>query len=114
MRRTGDQENAIVGLRGVLDDAGTAGFEPLVARLRRSLRLAGVRETATTSQRSSTATGLTARERELVALVELGLTNAEIARRLGLGRPTVARILASAMTKLGVSSRAQLAAAVPL
>ena len=37
--------------------------------------------------------GLTARERELVALVERGLTNVEIARRLGLGRPTVARIL---------------------
>jgi DNA-binding CsgD family transcriptional regulator len=56
---------------------------------------------------------LTARERELVALVERGLTNVEIARRLGLGRPTVARILTSAMTKLGASSRAQLAATAP-
>lgn len=46
--------------------------------------------------------------------MEHGLTNVEIARRLGLGRPTVARILASAMMKLGVSSRAQLAAGVAL
>ena len=45
-----------------------------------------------------------------MGLVEEGLTNLEIARRLGLGRPTVTRILASAMMKLGVSSRAQLAA----
>jgi DNA-binding CsgD family transcriptional regulator len=45
-----------------------------------------------------------------VTLVERGLTNTEIARRLGLGRPTVARTLASAMAKLGVDRRAQLAA----
>jgi DNA-binding CsgD family transcriptional regulator len=74
--------------------------------------LAGVRASATRTQVLA-AGGLTARERELVGLVEQGLTNVEIARRLGLGRPTVARILASAMTKLGVSSRAQLAAIAP-
>jgi DNA-binding CsgD family transcriptional regulator len=89
------------------------GFEPLAARVRRSLRLAGVRASGVTRTQVLAAGGLTGRERELVALVELGLTNVEIARRLGLGRPTVARILASAMTKLGVSSRAQLAAIAP-
>ena len=50
--------------------------------------------------------GLTRRERELVALVGQGLTNTEIARRMGLGRPTVARILSNAMAKLGATSRA--------
>ena len=56
--------------------------------------------------------GLTSRERELVSLVERGLTNVEIARRLGLGRPTVAHIIGSAMAKLVVASRAELAAIV--
>jgi DNA-binding CsgD family transcriptional regulator len=53
---------------------------------------------------------LTAREAEVVTLVEQGLTNVEISRRLGLGRPTVARLVASAMGKLGVERRTQLAA----
>ncbi len=55
---------------------------------------------------------LTARETDVVELVARGLTNAEIGRRLGLGRPTVARILASAMGKVGLERRAQLAALV--
>ena len=50
--------------------------------------------------------GLTRRERELVSLAGHGLTNVEIARRMGLGRSTVARILSNAMTKLGAESRA--------
>ena len=114
LRRAGDDEDSIVALREVLDDAGAMGFEPLAARVRRSLRLAGVRDAGAPRSPATAFGGLTSRERELVGLVERGLTNAEIARRLGLGRPTVARMLASAMTKLGVNSRAQLAATVPL
>jgi DNA-binding CsgD family transcriptional regulator len=38
-----------------------------------------------------------------------GLSNIEIARRIGVGRPTVAQRLGSAMAKLGVDSRAQVA-----
>lgn len=112
VRRSGDREIAIDRLTTVREGASAIGFEPLGARIRRSLRLAGVRASATRTQVLA-AGGLTARERELVGLVELGLTNVEIARRLGLGRPTVARILASAMTKLGVTTRAQLAAIAP-
>jgi DNA-binding CsgD family transcriptional regulator len=47
-----------------------------------------------------------------VRLVQQGLSNPEVARRLGLGRPTVARLVTSAMDKLGVDRRAQLAALV--
>lgn len=54
--------------------------------------------------------GRTGREREIVRLVAGGASNVEIARRLGLGRPTVARLLSSAMDKLGVDSRGQVAA----
>jgi len=111
LRRAGQIEEATELLQMTLDAALARGFEPLAARLRRSLRLAGVRR-ATARQRSSLQPlALTTRELELVDLVELGLTNIEIARRLGLGRPTVARLLASAMSKLGVERRAQLAGA---
>jgi DNA-binding CsgD family transcriptional regulator len=49
---------------------------------------------------------LTAREREVLRLVERGRTNSEIARRMGIRRPTVARHLSNAMDKLGAESRA--------
>jgi DNA-binding CsgD family transcriptional regulator len=109
-RRIGETEAAVEALRAVHDEADDIGFEPLAARVRRSLRLAGVRTTGGPRSTAHALGSLTARETQLVGLVEEGLTNLEIARRLGLGRPTVTRILASAMMKLGVSSRAQLAA----
>lgn len=99
---------AVPDLEAVLADASAIGFEPLAARVRRSLRLAGVRIAAARGR--GTIMELTAREAEVVTLVEQGLTNMEISRRLGLGRPTVARLVASAMAKLGVERRTQLAA----
>ena len=51
--------------------------------------------------------GLTGRERQVLELVERGLTNAEIARGLTLARPTVARLLSNAMLRLGAERRAQ-------
>ena len=80
---------------------------PLLGRVRRSLRLSGESRPA---PRGSGAHGLTAREHEVLALVGDGLSNAEVARRLGLGRPTVERLVASASTKLGARSRLQAAA----
>jgi DNA-binding CsgD family transcriptional regulator/tetratricopeptide (TPR) repeat protein len=112
MRRTG-QQGAVQVLAAALTDAVQMGFEPLAVRIRRSLRLAGVRAARPTPGRQPRAGQLTPREREVVDLVQRGLTNVEIARRLGLGRPTVARMLSSAMSKLGAGSRAQLAASVP-
>jgi DNA-binding CsgD family transcriptional regulator len=112
-RRDGADAAAAAELRDVLEAAETMGFEPIAARTRRSLRLLGVRVVGRATAGPAHGPRLTARERELVALVERGLTNVEIARRLGLGRPTVARILSSAMTKLGVGSRAQLVATAP-
>jgi DNA-binding CsgD family transcriptional regulator len=50
--------------------------------------------------------GLTGREREVLALVERGLTNAEIARWMRIARPTVQRLLSNAMARLGAESRA--------
>ncbi len=105
-QRSGRMEEAAARLRKVEAAAGAIGFEPLVARVRRSLRLAGERPATTASARRTDGL-LTGREREILGLVERGLTNAEIARRMALGRPTVARILSNAMVKLGAESRAQ-------
>jgi DNA-binding CsgD family transcriptional regulator/pimeloyl-ACP methyl ester carboxylesterase len=54
--------------------------------------------------------GLTAREREVAVLVAEGLTNAEIAARLGIGRRTVESRLERVRSKLGLLSRAEIAA----
>ena len=93
-------------LTSALHRADRAGFEPIAGRIRRSLRLAGVR-VAVRPRRKTTLYRLTPRESELLELVGRGHTNIEIARRMGLGRPTVVRILSNAMLKLGASSRAQ-------
>jgi DNA-binding CsgD family transcriptional regulator len=48
---------------------------------------------------------LTPREREVLAVVSEGLTNAQIARRLWVAESTVAKHLEQAYAKLGVHSR---------
>lgn len=49
---------------------------------------------------------LTRREREVLAHVERGFTNGEIAGRMRIARPTVGRLLRNAMDRLGAESRA--------
>jgi DNA-binding CsgD family transcriptional regulator len=106
LRRAGDIEGAVACLERAERAALEHEHEPLVARARRSLRLAGVRRAA-----DARAAGiLTAREREVLELVGAGLTNVEIGRRLGIGRPTVARLVSTASSKLGAHSRGQAAA----
>ena len=102
-RKAGDP-SAVERLRAVLDAAEAGGYEPVAARVRRSLRLAGVRVVRRSSTTADTL--LTAREREVLDLVAGGHSNIEIARRMGLGRPTVTRMLSSAMAKLGADTRA--------
>jgi DNA-binding NarL/FixJ family response regulator len=53
---------------------------------------------------------LTARERELAALVGLGLSNCEIARELVIAPSTAERHVANILQKLGMRSRSQIAA----
>lgn len=118
-RRNGDADTARAALEALEVEASEQGFGPLTGRIRRSLRLAGARRAAggggvgassAASAPPSTGPRLTQREREIVGLVAGGASNVEIARRLGVGRPTVARLLSSAMDKLGVDSRGQVAA----
>jgi DNA-binding NarL/FixJ family response regulator len=53
--------------------------------------------------------GLTRRERDVAELVAQGKANRAIARELGIGERTVEGYVASALAKLGFSSRTQLA-----
>jgi DNA-binding CsgD family transcriptional regulator len=55
---------------------------------------------------------LTAREREIVLLVADGLSTKEVAERLFLSARTVSNHLQNAYTKLGISKRSELAAAL--
>ena len=52
---------------------------------------------------------LTPREREVVALLAGGLSNADVARRLVISRKTAAVHVSNILAKLGMSSRAQVA-----
>lgn len=107
-RRAGDVSGARQALLEAESRAHELGFVPLLAWIRRSLRLAGVARAAPRAK--SDEHGLTARERQILVLVSDGLGNAEIARRLGVSRSTVAAQLGSASAKLGASGRAQAAA----
>jgi DNA-binding CsgD family transcriptional regulator len=51
--------------------------------------------------------GLTAREREVLDLVAVGLRDEEIAARVGIAHSTVATLLRSSMAKLDARSRLQ-------
>jgi DNA-binding CsgD family transcriptional regulator/pimeloyl-ACP methyl ester carboxylesterase len=67
-------------------------------------------EDADDSSPAEPATPLTSREREIAGLVAEGLTNAEIGDRLGIGGRTVESHLERVRSKLGLTSRADLAA----
>ncbi len=105
LRRAGEGERAREILLDAEREAESHGMQPLLAWIHRSLRLLGERRAAP----RGTGDLLTPRERELLVLVGEGLSNPEIARRLGLSRRTVETELRSASGKLGASSRAQAA-----
>ncbi len=104
MRRAGRLDDARAALEAAERLAGDT-WVAMARRIHRSLRLAGVRRSA---PRRGAGT-LTAREREVLDLVAGGLTNAEIAARLGVTSRTVATIVGNAAAKFGTRSRAQTA-----
>jgi len=64
--------------------------------------------TTTKSKTQDDFGGLTEREREVVTLIAQGRTNGEIASQLVLSKRTVEKHIANILSKLGLTSRAQI------
>lgn len=82
----------------------------------RSMAADVIQHLATTTNRPAASTGagevagISAREREVLALLAEGLTDREIGERLGISPRTVETHVGSLLSKLGVRNRAQAAA----
>ncbi len=103
--KSGDPRELIAGLHAVAD--GAAYLSPKVAQ-RVITQLAGGRMSRGAAARDRIE-GLTEREREVLALVGAGLSNAEIARRLHIVEGTVKAYVSTILTRLGVRNRVQAA-----
>jgi DNA-binding CsgD family transcriptional regulator len=104
----GDEVSGAEALR-LLDGLGAARA---ASHVRSQLRKRGFSHLPRGPRRATTANiaGLTARQAEVLSLIEQGLSNAEIAARLTLSPKTVDHHVSALLDKLGVSSRGQAAA----
>jgi DNA-binding NarL/FixJ family response regulator len=109
-----ERDAAIAHLARAGDEAAACGAPRVQDEARRALRRAGVRVGRGGARAPATdgLAGLSAREQEIAALVADGLTNREIGARLFLSEKTIETHLTRVFQKLGLRSRAQVAAAV--
>lgn len=113
LRRQRRATDARAPLRTARDLCDRLGAEPWGDRARRELRAAGESSPRQrTARRAAPADGLTAQELEIARLAASGLTNREIGRRLHLSHRTVGSHLYHVFPKLGITTRAGLAAAL--
>jgi DNA-binding CsgD family transcriptional regulator/tetratricopeptide (TPR) repeat protein len=101
------------GLHRALELFTAIGAAPAAGLARRALQEQGMKVPAARGPRATTAAhpaGLTAREAEVLEVLRVGLTNAEIAKRLYLSPRTVDHHVSSILAKLGVSTRVEAAA----
>ena len=109
LRREGRRIEAREQLRTAHDMLAAIGMEAFAERARRELIATG----ETVRKRSAeTVTTLTAQEALIARLARDGLTNPEIGARLFLSARTVQYHLRKIFTKLGISSRRELPAAL--
>ena len=111
---SGEPAEAAAAYRHAAERADAAGATTVRRLAEQGLRALGERPWRRgPSTGSSTELGaLSAREREVAELVAAGATNPEIATRLFLSRKTVEHHVSNALAKLGLHSRAELAALV--
>ena len=106
-RRRRDARDQLTTAHEIFDSAGAAAF---AERARIELRATGGQARERAVQTPDT---LTAQEALIARLAGDGTSNSEIAAQLFISRATVAYHLRKVFTKLGVSSRSQLAPALP-
>lgn len=103
--KASDPRDLIAGVRAVA--AGGSCLSPLVARrLMTDLRRAPVRRGEDPGGRTEL---LTQREREVLAMLGAGLSNAQIAERLHLVEGTIKTYVSAILSQLGVRNRVQAA-----
>jgi DNA-binding NarL/FixJ family response regulator len=97
-----------------LDARGAAGYRDPALRVLRRLgeRPRPARAAATAAGDGGGLDALTPRERDVAALVAEGRTNRQIGAQLHLSEKTIEKHVSSAMAKLGVSSRTEIARVV--
>jgi predicted ATPase/DNA-binding CsgD family transcriptional regulator len=111
--RKADAEQAFAAARAIIEELAAAlPDEPLRAAFLSSTRLLLPRPRALTPRRANKQAyaGLTEREREVAGLIAAGCSNREIAGQLVVGPRTIEAHVSSILSKLGFSSRAQIAA----
>jgi DNA-binding CsgD family transcriptional regulator len=106
LRRSGHRVDARAHLRTALTTFDELGAQPWAERARQELRASGerIRRAPPTA-----AAQLTAQELQVTKLVADGLSNREVAAQLFVSPRTVDFHLRNVFTKLGVTSRSQLA-----
>jgi DNA-binding CsgD family transcriptional regulator len=110
LRREGRRADARAQLRTAHDMFAGSGMEAFAERARRELAAAGETVRKRTVEAHDT---LTPQEAQIAGLARGGLSNPGIAAQLFLSPATVAYHLRKVFTKLGISSRSQLALALP-
>ena len=109
LRRSGERLQAREPLRHGLDLVHRLGGLALAAQARRELRIAGARPRRDALRGRD---ALTASELRVARMAAAGSTNRQIAQALFVTQRTVELHLSSSYTKLGITSRRQLAAAL--
>lgn len=108
----GQHDAADAELDAVIRNGAAMGAESLVAQARQRTARPPISAKTLVTPFGLT---ITARERDVLVLLVSGLTNRQIAARLGVSQHTVHRHVANVFAKLGVSSRtAAVTAAIPL
>lgn len=92
-----------------MEEAASGRFAVDTSRLAPALRIALRRERGDDGSMAQRLAGLTAREREVLALVAEARSNAEIAQRLGLSPHTVRTHVGNLLKKLEIHTRAEAA-----
>jgi DNA-binding CsgD family transcriptional regulator len=110
LAEAGDSAAAVDEARRALASFDRLGAKLLADRTDALLRSLGARSRSVGRVQATALSELTARERDVLALLREGLTNAEIAARLFISAKTAEHHVGHVLAKLGVRSRAEAAA----